>query len=538
LPSHKIGWYDDTNRPLTPSWALRRLNAHARNPSQGLPGRLEAADAGASGAAAHNLTVWFSPWMYHSREELWAGLSQEIIKAVTGGLSHEDQVRLWFELNLRRSDPVPIRLRLMSAVLPRTPIGWAIALLALSAAIVAVGSEGFVIYHRPVLAGVVAGLSVLFVAGRVAWSAMRGSVLSVLHPRMFQGPLGGLGTGPGGSAPPAEASTDPLHESRAGYLYLLQHDIGRIVEVATAERPITVFVDDLDRCSSELIGQTMEAINLFVNGGAFRHCNFVLAVDPAMIAAHIEADRERVIARIAGDPVSYGGMDNLGWSFMEKMIHLPVRIPELSQRAVSDYADSLLTQFPAPPPVVTHAAPPPGAVPDDLAKASDSSGAAPVSAAAGQPAEGDAEGPADVISLIESIPEVAQALRESIKRLPRRSPRHIKRFVNLWRFYITLEYRADQLSGDIDDVATRARQVARFVEVVLGWPQYLDRLSRATDGRSPIRELAEAAGEQERWPPAARRLGLDPEGEQVEALRVLLAVVEVDALVDLCYRYL
>src|ERR1019366_7468876 len=193
--------------------------------------------------------------------------------------------------------------------------------------------------------------------------------------------------------------------------------------------------------------------------------------------------------------------DNLGWSFMEKMIHLPVRIPELSQRAVSDYADSLLTQFPAPPPppVVTHAAPPPGAVPDDLAKASDSSGAAPVSAAAGQPAEGDAEGPADVISLIESIPEVAQALRESIKRLPRRSPRHIKRFVNLWRFYITLEYRADQLSGDIDDVATRARQVARFVEVVLGWPQYLDRLSRATDGRSPIRELAEAAGEQERW---------------------------------------
>jgi WD40 repeat protein len=543
-PSHKIAWYDDTNRPLTPSWALRRLTAHARNPSQGLPGRLEAAGAGASGAATHNLTVWFSPWMYHSREELWAGLSQEIIKSVTGGLSHEDQVRLWFELNLRRSDPVPIRLRLMSAVLPRTPMGWAIALLALAAAIVAVGSEGFVIYHRPVLAGVVAGLSVLFVAGRVTWSAMRGSVLGVLHPRMFQGPLGGLGTGPGGSAPPAEASTDPLHESRAGYLYLLQHDIGRIVEVATAERPITVFVDDLDRCSSELIGQTMEAINLFVNGGAFRHCNFVLAVDPAMIAAHIEADRERVIARIAGDPVSYGGMDNLGWSFMEKMIHLPVRIPELNQQAVGDYANSLLTQFPAPRPVVTGTAPPAGAAPADLAgsppssEVAPASGAALVSPAVVQPAEDDAEGSADVISLIESIPEVAHALRESIKRLPRRSPRHIKRFVNLWRFYITLEYRADQLSGDIDDVVTRARQVARFVEVVLGWPQYLDRLSRAMDGRSPIRDLAEDAGEQERWPAAARRLGLDPDGEQVEALRVLLAAVEVDALVDLCDRYL
>jgi hypothetical protein len=538
-PTHRISWYDDTDRPLTPSWALRRLTAHARSSSQDLPGRLEAADTGTSGATVRNLTVWFSPWMYHSREELWAGLSQEIIKAVTGGLSQEDQVRLWFELNLRRSDPVPIRLRLMSSVLPRTPIGWAVALLALSAAIVAVGSEGFVVYNRPILAGVIAGLSVLFVVGRFVWTAVRGSVLGVLHPRMFQGPLGGLGTGPGGSAPPAEASTDPLHESRAGYLYLLQHDIGRIVEVATAERPITVFVDDLDRCSSELIGQTMEAINLFVNGGAFRHCNFVLAVDPAMIAAHIEADRERVIARIAGDPVSYGGMDNLGWSFMEKMIHLPVRIPELDQRAVSDYADSLLTQLNAPPPEVTRPAPAPAdAAPDERREVPRPPGAATGLFESGQPADGKAEGTPDLLGLIESIPEVAQALRESIKRLPRRSPRHIKRFVNLWRFYMTLEYRAGQLSGDIDDVVTRARQVARFVEVALGWPQYLDRLSRAADSRSPVRDLAEVAGEADRWPAAARRLGLDPESEQVEALRVLLAVVEVDALVDLCDRYL
>jgi WD40 repeat protein len=537
-PSHKIGWYDDTDRPLTPSWALRRLRAHARNPSRDLPGKLEAADASTGGSAVHYLTVWFSPWMYHNREELWAGLSQEIIKAVTGGLSQEDQVRLWFELNLRRADPVPIQLRLISAVLPRTPVGWALALLALSAAIVAVGTEGFAIYHRPVLAGVVAGLSVLFVVGRFVWTAMRGSVLGVLHPRMFQGPLGGLGTGPGGSAPPTEASTDPLHESRAGYLYLLQHDIGRIVEVATAERPITVFIDDLDRCSSELIGQTMEAINLFVNGGAFRHCNFVLAVDPAMIAAHIEADRERVIARIAGDPVSYGGMANLGWSFMEKMIHLPVRIPELDLQAVGDYADSLLTQFHAPTPAAPRPVASPDAVPDSPTQVSHPSETTPASSASGQPAFGDSDGGADLVSLIESIPEVAQTLRESIKRLPRRSPRHIKRFVNLWRFYISLEHRSNQLSGDIDDVVTRARQVARFVEVALGWPQYLDRLRRAADSRSPIRELAAAAGEPERWPPAARKLGLDPESEQVEALRALLAVVEVDALVDLCDRYL
>jgi hypothetical protein len=233
-------------------------------------------------------------------------------------------------------------------------------------------------------------------------------------------------------------------------------------------------------------------------------------------------------------------MDNLGWSFMEKMIHLPVRIPELGQRAVSDYADSLLTQFAAPPPAVTDAPPPPSpdAAPADPGQVADPSLAAPASAAPGQPTEGEPEGEADVVGMIESFPEVAQALRESIKRLPRRSPRHIKRFVNLWRFYITLEYRAGQISGDIDDVVNSARQVAGFVEVVLGWPQYLDRLSRATDGRSPIRELAEAAGEPERWPLAARKLGLDPAGEQVEALRVLLAGVEVDVLVDLCDRYL
>jgi hypothetical protein len=71
-------------------------------------------------------------------------------------------------------------------------------------------------------------------------------------------------------------------------------------------QPITIFVDDLDRCSSDLIVETIEAISLFV-GNAFGPCNFVIALDPATVAAHLETEHDRLLTRIAVDPVAYGG---------------------------------------------------------------------------------------------------------------------------------------------------------------------------------------------------------------------------------------
>ncbi|MFC7643536.1 P-loop NTPase fold protein [Streptosporangium lutulentum] len=44
--------------------------------------------------------------------------------------------------------------------------------------------------------------------------------------------------------------------------------------VATEERPLVVFVDDLDRCSPGTVAQVIEAINLFLAASSRTACSY------------------------------------------------------------------------------------------------------------------------------------------------------------------------------------------------------------------------------------------------------------------------
>jgi WD40 repeat protein len=610
-------WVRSTGR-LTPRWVQRRLAGYAEAPDRALPARLVPLRTN----VAKQITVWFSPWMYHSREELWAGLSQEIIKAVTGRLSGDDQRRLWFELNLRRSDPVAMRRRLLLAFLPRTLWGLLGTLAALATIGLGLLLEGQLIVQDKRLAALFVGLPALGLVIRLMWTMTAGSVAQVLPPGALTGPAAaGLGTGPP-SGPGADPS-DPLHESRAGYLYLVQHDIRQIIGLANERSPVVVFIDDLDRCSSDLISGTIEAINLFVNN-AFGQCNFVIALDPAVIAAHVETTNEALLRRIAAAPVAYGTLDDVGWRFMEKIIDLPVRLPRLSAEAVAAYTGSLLVapdpsgdgllgspvlapepvappefvpgRAAVPEPAGNGARPPAGERPTTLrmptrrrpdaadasppeappagstapvgvAAAGVGAAAVPVggSGAAGsvlvappepirppgsrrapaprragdpEPDPGGDEASRAAVAAVESIPEVSELVRLVAIGLPRRSPRQTKRFLNLWRFYLSLEHREGRLVGDRTELALTARTVAQFVEVLLRWPKYLDRLGDQGGGRPVLAALAGVADDQEQWPDELHRHGLDPADPNLEALRRLLVLTDGTRFAAVAERYL
>src|SRR5262249_20606506 len=114
-------------------------------------------------------------------------------------------------------------------------------------------------------------------------------------------------------------SRDPLTSTDRGYLYMLQHDVGGVVSLATANSPLYVFIDDLDRCGPDTVADTIEAINLFLNK-AFGHCVFVVALDPATVAAHLETAFRDIDERAQEDPTSFGHLRHTGWRFMEKII--------------------------------------------------------------------------------------------------------------------------------------------------------------------------------------------------------------------------
>ncbi|MEV4377681.1 P-loop NTPase fold protein [Streptosporangium sp. NPDC049644] len=272
-------------------------------------------------------TVWFNPWMYQNGEQVWAGLAHEIISQVTRRLPRAERERFWLELNLSRIDREAVRGRAYQLALTRlAPVALGLvatlvltgALLAAAAllpafgsllgnAAAAVGSAG---------AAAVVGAGALRLArffGESADNAFRGLVT---QPDLL-GP--GAADGAGG-----EGATAPGYRSKTGFLHLVQTDMRQVLNlVATEERPLVVFVDDLDRCSSGTVAQVIEAINLFL-AGEFPNCVFVLAMEPEVVVAHVEA----AYPELAGT-LPTGGRSGLGWRFLEKIVQLPLSVPLL-----------------------------------------------------------------------------------------------------------------------------------------------------------------------------------------------------------------
>lgn len=94
---------------------------------------------------------------------------------------------------------------------------------------------------------------------------------------------------------------------------------------------VVVLIDDLDRCQPERIIETLEAIKLFL---AVNKTTFIIAADENVIQYAI---------RKKYPPVNNTEV-NLDREYIEKIIQLPIYIPELSSRDIENYLMLLVAQ--------------------------------------------------------------------------------------------------------------------------------------------------------------------------------------------------
>jgi hypothetical protein len=256
-------------------------------------------------------TIWFNAWKYQSGEQLWAGLAHAILTQASDRLKPVDRDRLWASLQLRRVSTDQVRRRFYSYFALRL-VPWAIAIpvAALVVAVVGLVDESLV-PGASILGGVVVVGGAIASTVRAGWDEVAKAT-----PKLVQA---------------------PDYESRLGFLHLVDTDMRRILEVAgaTKERPFVVFVDDLDRCSYTTVAQVIEALNVFL-AGDFDNCIFVIAMEPDLVAAQIHVAYEKLF-----DQLDDHG-DDLGWRFLEKMVQLPLSLPEPQAPQVERFLDSIL----------------------------------------------------------------------------------------------------------------------------------------------------------------------------------------------------
>lgn len=479
------------------------------------------------------VTAWFNPWAHQSGQQIWAGLTHAIMAAAEPVLfpTEQQRERYWLGHNLKRLDRHSLRrtlrLRIMSPLLGAALVAVA---LPLTISLVELGRALPLLGYRVNAAAVALIVPVAFlVAGffhtwfRYHW----GAAANYLPADLFCGPV--TDSAMLGDSRDPLLVTDPLRQAARGSLYLHQHDVKTVLsDIAAAGYHLTVFVDDLDRCSPATTAEVFEAINLFLSGlnSDGLSASFIVGIDPEVIAAHLD----QIYSNLNTIQVDQwpGSDPSVGWTYLRKFVQMPVAVPQIPDRALKSFMSSVtggigLGMHPSTfegTTLDTAAV----SIPSDQAKAK---------LPASQRTRSDQQSARRVTSLppspvqtipwrsMEQHPMVQDLMRRRLLARPERSVREAKRFLNVWQLYERVLARLDPLQ-DASSEIQRACRLVILAEIITRWPSLQRSLLRRVNARNGLQLLAAAVGDED-WARAIEELGLgsQPDGT-LRDLRSLL----------------
>jgi hypothetical protein len=447
----------------------------------------------------------FQPWAHQSSEQVWAALARTITQAATEALYQNkgERRKYWLSRNAERVDTAPLRQALWRGV--ASPL--------LRVSIFAVIVPIVVQLLRPdtkfslwgvgalelawLLPAFILAVGLMHTAARY----LLGRADAFLPGEMFTGPV------LSGALAASSAETilrDPLHHARSGDLYLVQHDVKDVLdEMRQANREIVLFVDDLDRCVPSVTVEVLQAINLFMSG-QLQGCRFVLGLDQAVVAAQIsEVYGQGQLAKA----MTYGDDPTPGWSFLRKMIQLPVILPRLTNDTVEKYVGALLGDIDQ----QVETAERLDSESQQSSTTSSNDVVTATTAVQAQAVEVEAERPTNVgrrPSLLERHPEVREVLRNRLAANNGFSGRETKRFLTLWQFYLRVAINSLP-DMTLPNGVLLARQLIFASEIIIRWPAYLRQLCMPVGGKSALILLAENVDTDLGWTSVLAKIGLD-----------------------------
>lgn len=457
---------------------------------------------------AGSVVATFNPWRHQSSEQVWAGLTKTITHAIEDIVlpDRDGRERYWFTRNAARIDQRHVQRELWKRT--RSPF---LALGVLGLGLTVVAQLAKLPIPLPWLVAVPSAplaIGLLHTAKRYLWDRA-----SAFLPReLFAGPVRSTTFANGGN----DSIRDPYYNARSGYLYLVQHDVTELLrDLEQRGLQLVVFIDDLDRCTPKTTAEVFEAINVFLSD-ALPRTRFVLGLDPVVVASHVDhAYRELVDAKIAAHPDD----PSPGWTFLRKLVQLPIRLPRTTADNITSVLDSHLgavhhveTQVNAPAPVP---APTTAVAEVDV-----------VSNTADPDVVTTSRSTVDaVVIAIERHPDVRAYLHRRLVAQPELSVREEKRLINVWQFYL----RVLVSTADIH----HACHLVTIAELVTRWPAYQHVL------RKGLKELAAAVDDDLAWGTSIARLGFkQADATAATNLRALLRDCDAQAVAAQAERLL
>lgn len=397
-------------------------------------------------------TVWFNPWEYQSSEQIWSGMAHAIIHQLVGQLPPLQQEKFWLALHLERIDKQAIRQRVYRDVLIRALPWMLVSVVILIGGLVAALTNSAV--------------EVLAIAGVTSVSALGGTILTWV--KNWRESLKNVYD---------EFLKPPEYGQNLGIYHAVNEDLDRVFRLLVSS-PAVIFIDDLDRCSPKKVVEVVEAINLIMNAQFRQKCYFVIGMDAEMVAAALDVAYKDMKGKFPGKERNLG---SVGWYFLDKFIQVPVVLPTMSHRDKEQFLDKL---FEPKEPVHNHSYPQQSAenetelreVARELLDGIKSGNHEIIERTRSASLDSTAERELDeaVLALAYQETEDQIYIQEQVRAFADYldpSPRSMKRFANLLRFYTTQQQLRQTKSTVVQPIPfADTKALAKWLIITLRWP--------------------------------------------------------------------
>ena len=398
------------------------------------------------------LIVTFSPWRHEEEESVWAAFVLTFSEQLAEELGFFNSIKsyyklLWERFNWREGWPELIKFAIKCFAYFIILIGVIIVLWA-----------GWIPYIEDVSRKVFVSI---FGAAAVIWQVLKKSSEVIGNP--FKHDL-------------KKYIQTPDYTSRIPFIEKFHKDFKKIVETYAGDKRVYVFIDDLDRCEVPKATDLMQAINLMISDEP--QLVFIVGMDRQKIAAGLAVKHEKLLPYITSQRTDTNHSIGLeyGYSFIEKFIQLPFKIPRPTESDIENLMD----------------------------KISETHQVEKVESPSGKQIDGTAEPVGAKQNIEEGLEEekVREQRRETLRlKLAGDSPkireivlmvapvfdynpRRVKQFINLFRLrvYIASETGLfDILESETQFNRLTLPQLGKFVAITMGWPPLIADLSQDND---------------------------------------------------------
>jgi putative methionine-R-sulfoxide reductase with GAF domain len=373
------------------------------------------------------LIVHFNAWTYNGSDMLWAGLVEQLFRAIERRMGRVGKQLFTVRRNFRKQRRVIANKGLLYVSF-----------------IIAVVVSFILILQNLALQQIVKIVTVLSI-----------TVIFALW-REFAPILGTLQ-----SSQIAKLFDREHYDEERGLMARIREDVEAMTEALNGTRMV-VFIDDLDRCKPERAIEVLEAIHLLLDEGVF----FVfLAIDVRVITSFIEGAYGK----------NFGRAGISGYKYLDKIVQIPFSIPPARTEQMRNYLNSLIDaknemtstlsdwkhydieETVSPPPFVRTR--------PESSRFRD------------REREDPSFKPTDkLLKTRQQLEEVSFTLLEgktlrTLQRYLDPNPRHIKRLVNIYRLVRTLALNRGMSSNRI-----HPKKVLSWLVLTQQWPQIMSEL--------------------------------------------------------------